>query len=104
MPVTRLVCTGSGRMNVVYTLGSPFTVRPVGFHTPSPGSGVVNGGRFPGEARGGGGGGGGGVGGVPGAAGVVGWAGARLAPPWGASCARPPPPGRGLGAPPRPAR
>src|SRR5581483_5014259 len=40
-PATRLVCTASGRKNVVYTPGRPCTVRPVGVHCPSPASGVV---------------------------------------------------------------
>jgi hypothetical protein len=39
-PATRLVWIGSGRMNAVYTAGVPSTVRPVGLHSPSPGSGV----------------------------------------------------------------
>src|SRR2546430_6520775 len=35
--VTTLVCTASGRMNVVHSTGSPRRTRPVAFQTPSSG-------------------------------------------------------------------
>ena len=38
-------------MNVVYTLGNPCTVRPVGCQIPSSGSGTVNGCAFGGGLR-----------------------------------------------------